>query len=109
MEESKKFQSKVHKKGLNLIDQSIHTLPSSYNIDLNFKTIKCNYAELDNIIGTIPSTKKCNYAKLENPGLNFCFINSSIQLILAIKPLSDLLCYEYCKSYCKNDTFLCER
>ena len=35
-------------------------------------------------------------------------MNSAIQLILSIKPLADLLCYGYCKSYCKNHTFLSE-
>ena len=57
---------------------------------------------------SIVSIQNLNYTKLENPGLNLCFMNSAIQLIISIKPLSDLLCYGYCKTYCKNDTFLSE-
>ena len=30
-----------------------------------------------------------NYAKLENPGLNLCFMNTAVQLIISMKPLSD--------------------
>ena len=59
-------------------------------------------------IKSIISIHNWTYAKLENPGLNLCFINSAIQLILSVKPLSDLLFYGYCKRYCKNDTFLSE-
>ena len=54
------------------------------------------------------SCQNSNYAKLENPGLNLCFMNTAIQFVLSVKPLSDLLCYRYCNTFCKNDTFLNE-
>ena len=45
---------------------------------------------------------------MENPGLNLCFINSAVQFILSIKSLSDLICFEHVKKYCKTTTFLSE-
>ena len=36
-----------------------------------------------------PTIKNLNDAKLENPGLNLCFMNTAVQLIISMKPLSD--------------------
>ena len=38
------------------------------------------------------------FAKLKNPGLNLCFLNSAIQLILSIQPIADLLQQQYVKN-----------
>ena len=35
------------------------------------------------------------FAKLNNPGLNLCFLNSAIQLILSIQPIADLLMQQH--------------
>lgn len=67
-----------------------------------------NYVKSDIVIGTIPSVQNCNDTKLENSGLNLYFMKSAIQPILAIKPLSDLLCYRCSKPYSKLDTFQSE-
>ena len=62
------------------------------------------------------------FAKLENPGLNLCFLNSAIQLILSIEPIADLLTHqhvnnnrterslskEYLTKYYYEIPFLCE-
>ena len=49
---------------------------------------------------------KNSFTKLENPGLNLCFLNAAVQFILSIKSLSDLICFEYVRKYCKTSTFL---
>ena len=55
---------------------------------------------------SIVSIQNLNYTKLENPGLNFCFMNSAIQYMISIEPLSDLICYGYCKLFAKIIVFL---
>ena len=105
MMELKNCQSIKPDKGIYHIDPSIKNFPSS---NTNYSITKRNYEKSYNIIGTIPSVQKWNYAKLENPCLNFCFMNSAIQFILAIKPLSNLLCKGYSKKYSKTESFLSE-
>ena len=105
MMELKYCPSIIPDKGIYQMDQIIKKLPIS---NKNYFTTHQNYEKPYNISGPILSVKKWNYAKLENPGLNFCFMNSAIQFVLAIEQLSHLLLNEYCKKYCKTESFLSE-
>ena len=72
-----------------------------------YPNITKSYENFDDL-SSIYSNIDCDYAKLENPGINFCFLNSAVQFILSIKPLADLLNFEYVKNYCSSNTFLNE-
>ena len=103
--ELKYCPSIIPDKGKYQMDHIIKKLPIR---NKSYFTTHQNYEKPYNISGPIPSVKKWNYAKLENPGLNFCFMNSAIQFVLAIEPLSHLLFNEYCKKYSKTESFLSE-
>ena len=86
----------------------IETLSISSKIDFNPNKTSGNYAKSDYVRCKNPSVQKWHCAKLENPKLNICFLNAAVQFILSIKSLSDLLCFEYVRKYCKTITFISE-
>ena len=75
-------------------------------ISLKVQGIKILPQNNQNIIH--PSVQKWNCSKLENPNLNICFLNSTIQFIISIEAIADILCYEYIKKYCRRSSFLTE-
>ena len=82
----------------------------------NEETVKINssFGNLENALMKIEKPKnrviKCHtnnnkiamskfpFAKLKNPGINLCFLNSAIQLILSIQPIADLLVQQHVKN-----------
>ena len=98
---------KLKKKYLLLTEQNKKTLPTISKMNTNSNILK-SYENFDDLSSSNSSVDEWDYAKLENPGLNICFLNSAVQFILTIKPLADLLNFEYVKKYCSSNTFLNE-
>ena len=118
IKKSKIRKIKCHKK---LFNKSISE--DMHNRNDNTVKVNKNFGNIDNKIVKIKKSKKrmrkCHtnflnnnkisrtnfpFAKLKNPGLNLCFLNSAIQLILSIQPIADLLMQQHVKN---NFTEMC--
>lgn len=100
-----KNHSQNNKIATMFVDQSIKTSPIVSKIEIKSSTTK-SHEGFYNLTGINSSINNWGYAKLENPNMNICFLNSAVQFIISIKPIADLLCYEYAKKYCNRNTFL---
>ena len=99
--------SEIKQDHVMITEQSITLTPIPTKLSSNTKNIR-TYINITNQNILNSNVNEWNYTKLENPGLNLCFLNSAVQFILSIKPLTDLLCCQYVKNHCRNSTFLSE-